>query len=146
MTWCVRCPPSSSRLLLSRVCSCCGLQVVSASLDQTIRVWDTSGLRKKTVRGAPSMSTDDHGLAARVNTDLFGGNDAVVRYVLEGHDRGANWASFHHTLPLIVSGADDRQVRAQPRLALLCPRLFVPHCPAARLRACLPACRSSCGA
>ena len=46
----------------------------------------------------------------RVNSDLFGGNDAIVKYVLEGHDRGANWASFHHTLPLIVSGADDRQV------------------------------------
>lgn len=28
--------------------------VVSASLDQTVRVWDTTGLRKKTVRGAPS--------------------------------------------------------------------------------------------
>ena len=44
--------------------------------------------------------------------DLFGGNDAVVKYVLEGHDRGVNWASFHHSLPLIVSGADDRQGEA----------------------------------
>lgn len=31
--------------------------------------------------------------------------------MLEGHDRGVNWASFHHALPLIVSGADDRQVK-----------------------------------
>ena len=46
-----------------------------------------------------------------MNTDLFGGGDAVVKYVLEGHDRGVNWASFHPTLPLIVSGADDRQVK-----------------------------------
>merc|ERR1719399_1882753 len=43
--------------------------------------------------------------------DLFGGNDATVKYVLEGHDRGVNWAAFHNTLPLIVSGADDRQVK-----------------------------------
>jgi coatomer protein complex subunit alpha (xenin) len=43
--------------------------------------------------------------------DLFGGGDGVVKYVLEGHDRGVNWASFHPTLPLIVSGADDRQVK-----------------------------------
>ena len=43
--------------------------------------------------------------------DLFGGNDATVKYVLEGHDRGVNWAAFHHSLPLIVSGADDRQVK-----------------------------------
>jgi len=46
-----------------------------------------------------------------MNTDLFGGVDAVVKYVLEGHDRGVNWASFHPNLPLIVSAADDRQVK-----------------------------------
>lgn len=49
---------------------------------------------------------------SQMNTsDLFGGGDAVVKYVLEGHDRGVNWASFHPSLPLIVSGADDRQVK-----------------------------------
>jgi coatomer protein complex subunit alpha (xenin) len=31
--------------------------------------------------------------------------------VLEGHDRGVNWVSFHPTLPLIVSGGDDRLVK-----------------------------------
>lgn len=35
----------------------------------------------------------------------------MVKYVLEGHDRGVNWAAFHPSLPLIVSGADDRQVK-----------------------------------
>lgn len=50
-------------------------------------------------------------MVSRVNSDLFGGTDAVVKYVLEGHDRGVNWASFHPTLPLVISGADDRQVR-----------------------------------
>ena len=33
------------------------------------------------------------------------------RYVLEGHDRGVNWASFHRNSPLIISGADDRQLK-----------------------------------
>jgi len=84
--------------------------VVSASLDQTVRVWDTTGLRKKTVRGAPSAH-DDATMVSRVNSELFGGNDAVVKYVLEGHERGVNWASFHPTLPLVISGADDRQVK-----------------------------------
>jgi coatomer subunit alpha len=84
--------------------------IVSASLDQTVRVWDTTGLRKKTVRGAPSV-VDDNNVVARVNSELFGGNDALVKYVLEGHERGVNWASFHPTLPLVVSGADDRQVK-----------------------------------
>ncbi|GAB2267669.1 hypothetical protein Dimus_002652 [Dionaea muscipula] len=80
--------------------------VVSASLDQTVRVWDIGALRKKTVSPA-----DDIVRLSQMNTDLFGGVDAVVKYVLEGHDRGVNWASFHPSLPLIVSGADDRQVK-----------------------------------
>ncbi|PHT76232.1 Coatomer subunit alpha-3 [Capsicum annuum] len=80
--------------------------VVSASLDQTVRVWDIGALRKKTVSPA-----DDIMRLSQMNTDFFGGVDAVVKYVLEGHDRGVNWASFHPTLPLIVSGADDRQVK-----------------------------------
>lgn len=84
--------------------------IVSASLDQTVRVWDTTGLRKKTVRGPPSQ-VDDGNVVSRVNNELFGGNDAIVKYVLEGHERGVNWASFHPTLPLVVSGADDRQVK-----------------------------------
>ncbi|RZC55738.1 hypothetical protein C5167_014589 [Papaver somniferum] len=80
--------------------------VVSASLDQTVRVWDIGALRKKSVSPA-----DDILRLSQMNTDLFGGVDAVVKYVLEGHDRGVNWAGFHPSLPLIVSGADDRQVK-----------------------------------
>ncbi|KAI5659247.1 hypothetical protein M9H77_28040 [Catharanthus roseus] len=80
--------------------------VVSASLDQTVRVWDIGALRKKSVSPA-----DDILRLSQMNADFFGGVDAVVKYVLEGHDRGVNWASFHPTLPLIVSGADDRQVK-----------------------------------
>merc|ERR1719199_1434046 len=81
--------------------------VVSASLDQTVRVWDIGGLRKKSVAPGDEMMRAPQA----VNNELFGGGDAVVKYVLEGHDRGVNWASFHPSLPLIVSGADDRQVK-----------------------------------
>lgn len=83
--------------------------LVSASLDQTLRVWDISGLRKKNVAPGPG-GLDEH-LKNPGATDLFGQPDAVVKYVLEGHDRGVNWACFHPTLPLIVSGADDRQIK-----------------------------------
>ena len=83
--------------------------VVSASLDETIRVWDISGLRKK--HSAPGTSTFDDQMAAQQNLLDGGFGDCVVKFILEGHTRGVNWASFHPTLPMIVSGSDDRQVK-----------------------------------
>ncbi|KAK5653516.1 hypothetical protein OQA88_8775 [Cercophora sp. LCS_1] len=85
--------------------------IVSASLDQSVRVWDISGLRKK--HSAPtSMSFEDQVARANANqTDMFGNTDAVVKFVLEGHDRGVNWVAFHPTMPLIVSAGDDRLVK-----------------------------------
>lgn len=74
--------------------------VVSASLDLTIRCWDVSGLRTK---------KQESGIA--LPQDLFGSNDVVVKFILEGHEKGVNWASFHPTKPYIVSGADDRSIR-----------------------------------
>eukprot|EP00033_Pygsuia_biforma_P002814 GCRY01003108.1.p1 GENE.GCRY01003108.1~~GCRY01003108.1.p1 ORF type:complete len:1215 (+),score=402.83 GCRY01003108.1:394-4038(+) len=80
--------------------------IVSASLDFTVRVWDFKALRQK-MEGT-SQSSDRRG---RGNQDLFGSSDVDVKFVLQSHTRGVNWASFHPTLPLIVSGADDRTVR-----------------------------------
>ncbi|KAK6730515.1 hypothetical protein RB195_007150 [Necator americanus] len=84
--------------------------VASASLDQTVRIWDISGLRKKQMPGgggAPPRS----GTGPQSQADLFGQPDVVVKHVLEGHDRGVNWVAFHHTMPILVSGSDDRQVK-----------------------------------
>ncbi|KAF1942447.1 Coatomer, alpha subunit [Clathrospora elynae] len=85
--------------------------IVSASLDQSVRVWDISGLRKK--QSAPqAMSFEDQMARANQNqADMFGNTDAVVKFVLEGHDRGVNWVAFHPTLPLIISAGDDRLVK-----------------------------------
>lgn len=85
--------------------------IVSASLDQSVRVWDISGLRKK--HSAPtSMTFEDQMARANANqADMFGNTDAVVKFVLEGHDRGVNWVAFHPTLPLIISAGDDRNVK-----------------------------------
>ena len=97
--------------------------LVSACLDQTVRVWDISGLRKKHSAGAQAPSIEDRfSMAANgstgggshpggVNPDVFGNLDCVVKYVLEGHSRGVNWAAFHPTLPLIVSCGDDRLIK-----------------------------------
>ncbi|GES57502.1 coatomer subunit alpha [Aspergillus terreus] len=85
--------------------------IASASLDQSVRIWDISGLRKK--HSAPTtMSFEDQMARANPNqADMFGNTDAVVKFVLEGHDRGVNWVSFHPTLPLIVSAGDDRLIK-----------------------------------
>jgi coatomer subunit alpha len=82
--------------------------VLSASLDQSVRVWDISGLRKKNVSITPDFGAQSQNNAAN---DLFGTSDVVVKHVLEGHIRGVNWATFHPTMPLIASGADDREVK-----------------------------------
>jgi len=80
--------------------------VVSASLDQTIRVWDISYLKRK---GSATPMDEPRGGAGQI--DLFATSDGQVKFVLEGHDRGVNWVSFHPTKPLIVSGSDDRSIR-----------------------------------
>ena len=113
--------------------------VVSCSLDQTVRVWDISGLRKKAAMPGPPGVDDSSRNNNNAQADPFGNSEgegweaareeraralsdvarglrctprtAMVKYVLEGHDRGVNWVAFHPTLPLIVSAADDRQLK-----------------------------------
>ena len=88
--------------------------IVSASLDQTVRVWDISNIRKKNAAPTSALSFEDQitrASASLQQNDIYGNMDVVVKYVLEGHDRGVNWVSFHPTLPLIVSAGDDRMVK-----------------------------------
>ncbi|KAL9643593.1 hypothetical protein ABK040_010206 [Willaertia magna] len=90
--------------------------VVSASLDQTIRVWDISALKQKSATsggfGTTGSSAGDEFLKfTQLNQEFFNTGDALVKYVLEGHDRGVNWAQFHPKSDLIVSASDDRTVR-----------------------------------
>lgn len=66
-------------------------------------------MRKKHAYSTHTVSHDDS--LKLPQNELFGNTDAIVKYVLEGHDRGVNWAAFHPTSPLIVSGADDRKVK-----------------------------------
>ena len=72
--------------------------VVSGSLDKTVRVWDISALRHRKEE-------------AGITQDLLGTTDVVVRYELEGHDKGVNWVAFHPCGELLLSAADDRTVR-----------------------------------
>ncbi|ORZ39222.1 coatomer WD associated region-domain-containing protein [Catenaria anguillulae PL171] len=102
--------------------------IVSASYDFTIRAragaigmggmgmggmnQQAGGMSAFNAPGGPlggrsGPDTNNPGTGA----DLFGTSDAVVKYVLEGHDKCVNWAQFHPTLPLIVSGGDDRQIK-----------------------------------
>ena len=101
--------------------------VVSASLDQSVRVWDISGLRKKSsgalLPGTSATSSSggiggmrpggaaSGGGGSGSGDDIFGATDVLVKFVLEAHERGVNTVAFHPTQPLIVSGADDRLVK-----------------------------------
>ncbi|KAL8448978.1 hypothetical protein Emed_003330 [Eimeria media] len=83
--------------------------VVSASLDQTLRLWDTSGLRERS--GGVAGGVGRSGSRSSAHGDIFAATDAVCKFVLEGHERGVNWATFHHSMPLIASAADDKLVK-----------------------------------
>ena len=95
--------------------------LATCSLDQTIRIWDMSGLRNKhsaAGRGFSSTSMDHSGsqfgmpsVDDKMNPDYYGPFDVVIKHVLEGHDRGVNWVSFHPTKPLLLSCSDDRLVK-----------------------------------
>ena len=50
-------------------------------------------------------------LSNRYKESLFLICRPLFFFLVQGHDRGVNWAAFHPTMPLIVSGADDRQVK-----------------------------------
>ncbi|BFU21969.1 coatomer alpha subunit, putative [Entamoeba histolytica HM-1:IMSS-B] len=59
--------------------------VVSASLDQTVRVWDISGLKER--------------------------GEGVVKFLIDGHQLGVNWAVFHPNQQYIATASDDKTVR-----------------------------------
>lgn len=85
--------------------------VASACLDLTIRVWDISELRKKNYSYTPRNPEEEALRSLAPSADVFGNTDVSVKFVLEGHTKGINWVDFHPTLPLLISGGDDRQVK-----------------------------------
>ena len=95
-----------------------------------------TGLRKKTV--SPGAQGLEDRLKNPNTTDLFGVADAVVKHVLEGHDRGVNWVAFHPTMPLLVSASDDRQVKLW-RMNGMCVRASMCVCVRASMCVCVRA-------
>lgn len=82
------------------------------------------GLRKKNSAPRNSFPEQDLSrLSGGPQPEIFGNTDVLVRFVLEGHDRGVNWVAFHPTQSLFVSGADDRQVKLWRMSGLLKPNL-----------------------
>lgn len=107
------CPGLGHEKLKRILCKCLIIwkftKIVFCAHENKCSMFLSKGLRKKNVAPGPGGIEDR--LRGPGQTDLFGTSDAIVKHVLEGHDRGVNWASFHPTLPLIVSGADDRQIK-----------------------------------
>lgn len=63
-------------------------------MDRTVYVCDISGLPKSILHAGPAaFETFD--------------NISTIKYILEGHDYGVNFAMFHPTLPLIISAVDQ---------------------------------------
>jgi coatomer protein complex subunit alpha (xenin) len=71
--------------------------IVSASLDSSVRIWDYSILKKKLAE-------------AKYSTGYIGIEIECIK-ILEGHERGCNWATFHPEVNIIASGSDDRKIK-----------------------------------
>ena len=74
--------------------------LASASLDQTIRIWDFSKLKEKSMQKQGSRPNE-----------IFGGTEVEVKHIIEGHDKGVNWVAFHPTTKVVASGADDKTIK-----------------------------------
>ncbi|KAF0990267.1 hypothetical protein HZS_3940, partial [Henneguya salminicola] len=81
--------------------------IVSCSLDQTIRLWDMTALKNKFF----SPSKQNENSLKMSSIEILAPMDVVTKNILEGHERGLNWVSFHPTQPLIISCSDDRSLK-----------------------------------
>jgi coatomer protein complex subunit alpha (xenin) len=43
--------------------------------------------------------------------EVLSGTEVEVKHILEDHDKGVNWVAFHPTLKVLASGADDKQIK-----------------------------------
>ena len=43
--------------------------------------------------------------------ELYGGTEVEVKHILEGHEKGVNWVSFHPTMKILASAADDKTIK-----------------------------------
>jgi coatomer protein complex subunit alpha (xenin) len=78
--------------------------LMSASFDKTIYVWNIEKLKTK------EEKLRDRDFKA-IGRSFRKGNDVFVKYFMIGHEYGINFASFHPTLPLIVSAADGLELK-----------------------------------
>lgn len=74
--------------------------IASASLDQTVRIWDFAKLKEKSTQGSGSRPNE-----------IFGGTEVEVKHIIEGHERGVNWVAFHPSMRIVASAADDKSIR-----------------------------------
>jgi len=77
--------------------------IASTSTDQTVRLWDSTGLVSQFGEASQQEATSSGKIKYRFST-----NNVVRKCALSGHKGRFNWACFHPALPFLASAGDDR--------------------------------------
>ena len=74
--------------------------IASCSLDQTIRIWDFFKLKELSMQKTGSRGQE-----------IMSGTEVEVKHILDSHEKGVNWVSFHPTMKILASAADDKTIK-----------------------------------
>uniref|UniRef100_A0A8C9GF71 Coatomer subunit alpha-like n=1 Tax=Piliocolobus tephrosceles TaxID=591936 RepID=A0A8C9GF71_9PRIM len=88
-----------------------GINLYSFAANIQQNLYNNTNMNNNNCNNILSHNMNNINLSSSNNNNMFGASDAVCKFILEGHEKGVNCCTFHHTLPIIASGSDDKLVK-----------------------------------